>query len=297
MRYRSFVFAHCCAAVLAIAPWSARAQMPTLDSLRRMAPRLSYVFDGTVTARRVSDVPNAPASPNLMTVRVNRALQCPHGVGDYTGEQLTVLGVDSLSPPIGSRNWFLASGWITGAGLAVAEVTHVPLTTTDTGAAFVRQYATALQLNADSAFADEAAAARAIVTGVVISTRGIGGGGGQRVQRQSQGEITWLHADIVATRVFRGDSIPQGALVSVLFPSKAGSPLMSVPTVTLGETALFLLKWLASDSALAKRDRTANYYLPDSLAVRPLQDTTRVRAVLRAGAGTGLGTLSKPCAR
>jgi hypothetical protein len=269
--------------------------MPTLDSLRRLAPRLSYVFDGTVTARRVSDVPNAPASPNLMTVRVNRALQCPHGVGDYTGEQLTVLGLDSLSPPIGSRNWFLASGWITGSGLAVAELSHVPLTTTDTGAAFVRQYATALQLNADSAFAEEAAAARAIVTGVVVSTRGIGGD--PRVQRQSQAEITWLHADIVATRVFRGDSMPPGTVVSALVPSKAGSPLMSVPTVMLGENALFLLKWLASDSALARRDRTASYYLPDSLAVRPLQDTTRVRAVLRAGAGVGLGRLSAPCAR
>jgi hypothetical protein len=223
-------------------------------------------------------------------------LQCPHGVGDYTGEQLTVLGLDSLSPAIGSRNWFLASGWITGSGLAVAELSHVPLTTADTGAAFIRQYAMALQLNADSAFADEAAAARAIVSGVVISTRGIGTGN-QQMQRQTQGDVTWLHADIVATRVFRGDSIPQGALLAALFPSKAGSPLMSVPTVTVGMSALFLLRWLASDSALAKHDRTASYYLPDSLAVRPLSDTTRVRAVLRAGAGVGLGPLSKPCAR
>ena len=55
------------------------------------------------------------------------------------------------------------------------------------------------------------------------------------MQRQSQAEITWLHADIVATRVFRGDSMPPGTVVSALVPSKAGSPLMSVPTVMLGE--------------------------------------------------------------
>lgn len=295
---RSFPYAHVVlAAVAAVASLVHRstAQLPGVDSLRRLAPHLAYVFDGTVVSRGVSTVPNAPASPSMMQVRVHRALQCPHGVGDYTGERLTVLGTDSVSPPIGSRNWFLASGWITGSTVAVAELAHLPYTPADSGALFVRQYATALEMNADSVFADEAAQSVAILTGTVLSVHGIGSAH-QQVQRQSQGEITWLHADILPDRVFRPDTLT-GRRVAALFPSKAGSPLMSAPTVSVGLHALFLLRWLATDTTLAKRDKTASYYLADSLAVRPLSDTTRVRAVIRSGAGTGLGSLSAPCAR
>src|SRR2546427_379795 len=84
------------------------------------------IFVGTVTRVGAVAVPEVPASPRTVVVRVDQVLEKPSAVALATGDSVTVETRRPGSLKAGTQATFYTTGWIFGRGVAVREVGHEP---------------------------------------------------------------------------------------------------------------------------------------------------------------------------
>src|SRR3989454_3085364 len=84
------------------------------------------IFIGTVTQVGAVAVPEVPASPRTVVVRVDQVLEKPSAVALATGDSVTVETRRPGSLKAGTQATFYTTGWIFGRGVAVREVGHEP---------------------------------------------------------------------------------------------------------------------------------------------------------------------------
>src|SRR5256714_13960360 len=84
------------------------------------------IFTGTVPQVGAVAVPEVPASPRTVVVRVDQVLEKPAAVALATGDSVTVETVRAGSLKPGTQATFYTTGWIFGRGVAVREVGHEP---------------------------------------------------------------------------------------------------------------------------------------------------------------------------
>src|SRR5256885_9352201 len=84
------------------------------------------IFIGTVTQVGAVAVPEVPASPRTVVVRVDQVLEKPAAVALATGDSVTVETARAGSLKAGTQATFYTTGWIFGRGVAVREVGHEP---------------------------------------------------------------------------------------------------------------------------------------------------------------------------
>ncbi len=89
--------------------------------------RSSYVFTGTVREVGASTVKLVPAGDNTAVVRVDHVAKGDNTVGDFTGENVTVVLQKPKSVAVGDRFHFYTNPKVSSGSLAVEEVGHTPI--------------------------------------------------------------------------------------------------------------------------------------------------------------------------
>src|SRR5438128_4815952 len=84
------------------------------------------IFIGTVTQVGAIAVPEVPASPRTVVVRVDQVLEKPAPVALTAGDSVTVETARAGSLKAGIQATFYTTGWIFGRGVAVREVGYEP---------------------------------------------------------------------------------------------------------------------------------------------------------------------------
>src|SRR2546428_8522879 len=84
------------------------------------------IFIGTVTQVGAVAVPEVPASPRMVVVRVDQVLEKPAAVALATGDSVTVETARAGSLKAGTQATFYTTGWIFGRGVAVRGGGHEP---------------------------------------------------------------------------------------------------------------------------------------------------------------------------
>src|SRR5207247_9105151 len=109
------------AMLLAVAlscPGAAVAQM----SRAALVKQSDIIFIGTVTQVGAVAVPEVPASPRTVVVRVDQVLEKPAPVALTSGDSVTVETTRAGSLQPGIQATCYTTGWIFGRGVAVREV-------------------------------------------------------------------------------------------------------------------------------------------------------------------------------
>src|SRR5690349_3801274 len=94
------------------------AQLPSVDSLKQVLTRTTYVFQGIVQQWNAVADSSLVASPQTGIVNVTRVFACPQAVGEFRDERVTVRYPNAKALPAGSRAWFLGTGWVIGQQIA-----------------------------------------------------------------------------------------------------------------------------------------------------------------------------------
>src|SRR3989454_9344199 len=84
------------------------------------------IFIGTVTQVGAVAVPEVPASPRTVVVRVDQVLEKPAPVALTAGDSVTVETARAGSLKAGIQATFYTTGWIFGRGVAGREGGHEP---------------------------------------------------------------------------------------------------------------------------------------------------------------------------
>src|SRR5260221_5535085 len=107
-------------------PRKKKGQRPAqVSRLHDMVRGSGLIFTGTVVERGKSSVPAVAASPNLLTVRLDRSLRSDPVLGDLRGKTITVASRAPGALQAGDRAVFLTNSWIHGRGIAAREVEHL----------------------------------------------------------------------------------------------------------------------------------------------------------------------------
>ena len=92
-----------------------------------LLPRSSFVFEGVVREVKASTVKLVPAGDNTAVVRVARITKGADTVGDFTGDDITVVLQKPLSVRQGDRLVFFTNPKVSSKSLAVEETGHLAL--------------------------------------------------------------------------------------------------------------------------------------------------------------------------
>lgn len=113
-------------AIACLVPSSIGAQLitidPMADSLGKLRRTSTFAFRARIDSLHASTVRGVPASPHTIAVTPSVSLQCPHAVGSYSNEPVTVYVEDTTGLAPQQQWWFFASGWIIGERLGVRSV-------------------------------------------------------------------------------------------------------------------------------------------------------------------------------
>jgi len=149
------------------------AQMPTVDSLKQVLMRTTYVFQGVVQQwNAVADSSLTP-SPQTGIVNVTQVFACPQAVGEFGNERVTVRYPNPNALPAGSRAWFLGTGWVVGQQIATNVLSAIPIANDGESSTLVGRLRDAIKLGARDALEAAARAADIVALATVnsISTR------------------------------------------------------------------------------------------------------------------------------
>jgi len=123
--WNAVVHACACAIVVAV-PSLVHAQLitidPMADSLGKLRRTSTFAFQARIDSLHASTVKGIAASSHTIAVTPSASLQCPHAVGVYSNEPVTVYVADTTGLAPQQEWWFFASGWIIGDHLGVRSV-------------------------------------------------------------------------------------------------------------------------------------------------------------------------------
>jgi hypothetical protein len=166
-----------------------------------------------------------PAGPNLVVVRVDRALRVDPVLGDLRGKMITVAASapETLSP--GQRAVFFTNSWIHGRGIAVREVEHADIQEEERVASAVAHLPQAHLM-------DRLRSARLVVEAEVLRT--------DPVERKSfeRNVAYWVSAELRVVRVLYG--APTQSTI-VYFPTSDHPLWARAPRFSAGQRGIFIL--------------------------------------------------------
>jgi hypothetical protein len=262
------------AAAVAVAA-SARAQLPTTDSLAKLVPRASFVFVALVDSTPV------PASPGnafdhrlLARMQVIDTIQSPVTLKLHLGERVRLLLDTADVLPVGTRAVVFATGWLAGDQLSFLQVARFTVATRSEWKPFQAAYDSLRFVVERASF--QLTVAASDVTAVAAVTRVVQIPDTRPPIARSEHDPVWARVSIVPITVFKG-VVTTGRPVEVLAPTNRSHVWRRVPRLVVGDTALFVLAAIGSTSPLRSIDSTATFVLADSIAVRRSVDSVLVR--------------------
>jgi hypothetical protein len=236
-------------------------------SIQALSRSSSFVFAGTVLELGASNLRAVRARPNLVLVRVNRALRVDPVLGDLRGRSVTLETPTANQLKPGEQAVFFTQSWIHGEEVAVREVARVEVGHADEVAAAVARLP---ELHLGDRLADAAA----VVLAEVERTRRI-----PNLPRERRAPH-WSEATLRVEETLKGDA----SGLRLLFPTSESHHWYRAPRFRRRQRGVFLLHagdphatpWLA-DYGLDGRVVTAL----DPADVQPESEAGRVRTLLR----------------
>jgi hypothetical protein len=239
----------------------------------------SFVFVGTVTSPGKSAVEVLEPNPGLAVVRFDRGFIVNPVLGQLTGRPITVrlaqggAGTGAVRP--GQKFIFFTTAWVHGKEIAVAEVSRLPADD-KTEQEVARAVAALPELH----LSERIASAALIVDGAVTEIERAADVPGTA----SEHDPAWMRASIEVREVLKGGSSPAGggkrassakrAHASLLFPGSGDIAFRSMPRVSVGQKAVFLLHRGAG------RVPQADLIAPDPADVQSVEALPTIRRLI-----------------
>ena len=240
------------------------------------------IFIGTVTQVGAVAVPEVPASPRTVVVRVDQVLEKPAAVALATGDSVTVETARAGSLKAGTQATFYTTGWIFGRGVAVREVGHEPGRSPVVAAVQQQAVTRARALVIDADLKAHIQRAAMVVAGRVEQVRPAElTPAPVRAKRITEHDADWQEAIIQVDDGIKGAQA--GERVVVRFPGSRDVAWVGTPRFAVGQEGTFVLhKDSATGSPLTM---LAGQAVPAYTALHPVdvlskQDATRVRAMI-----------------
>jgi hypothetical protein len=279
--------------ICALEPASAKAQIPTPDSLQIILKRATYVFEGVVQRWNAVADSSLTATPRTARVQVRRVVICPQQVGEFGGEQVTIGFPDSSAAPAGTSAWFLGTGWSVGNHIATTVMAIVHAPTVSHVDSLLTNLREAIRLNAKDALRAMVTAADVVVLATVrsislpksapSSTRG------EYAERWSSVQLS-----VDSVRASRDTSktntpafaavwvVPRAALrsITILVPASIGYNATGASQLSPGAERLFLLDSVARRPNLRNVDSTAVAFVPRDANIRDVAEASLLGTAL-----------------
>jgi hypothetical protein len=254
----------------------------TQMSRAALVKQSDIIFIGTVTQVGAVAVPEVPASPRTVVVRVDEVLEKPAAVALAAGDSVTVETGRPGSLKAGTQATFYTTGWIFGKGVAVREVGHEPgrspVVAVDQRDAVVRARR---EVN-DADLRAHIQKAAMVVAGRVEQVRPAElTAAPTRPKRITEHDPDWQEAIIQVEQGLKGAQA--GDQVVVRFPGSPDVAWVGAPKFTVGQEGTFLLHKDSTTGSpltmIAGRSVPA-YTALHKLDVFSTQDAPRIRAMI-----------------
>jgi hypothetical protein len=282
------------AAALGLAQ-SAHAQVPTADSIRQLLTRATYLFQGVVTKWGATAAPALKPSSQTGVVRVSATLACPHEVGDFTGEDVTVLASRATHVPVGAPTWFFATGWSIGTTVSVTLTATVPAPGAPRSDSLTANFHRAVFLGKRAAAQAAAHVANEIMLATVNSVAHAASRGHEQ---ESEHAVRWAALGVTFDSLWgiaRWDTVSKGHTTpvygwtpppasprrtEVLVPEAVAFAEMGTPRLAPDTQRIFLLELISRRPNLRVLDRHATAFVPDASSVLLPADARLLGAAL-----------------
>ena len=278
------------------------AQMPTVDSLKQVLTRTTYVFQGVV--QQWNAVADSSLTPSAQTgiVNVTQVFACPQAVGEFGNERVTVRYPNPSALPAGSRAWFLGTGWVVGQQIATNVLSAVPVANDGESSTLVGRLRDAIKLGARDALQAAARASDIVALATVnsISTRPKFVGllpvipatdTAARREYAERWSVVQLTIDSVPGSRDTSTSGPPSFAASwvppdkslrsiaILAPAATGYYTTTLNQLSPNSSWLFLLDRVTRRPHLLSFDSSAVAFVPDESGIRPASDAAMLGPV------------------
>jgi hypothetical protein len=277
---RAVVYAQVLMALVAasgVAP-GACAQVPTADSIRHLLTRATYVFEGVVTRWGAVADPALTPSTHTGIVRASRTLACPHEVGDFTGEDVTVLASNATHVPVGAPTWFFGTGWAIGSSVSITVTSAVPAPSAPVSDSLAAGFQRAVFLGKRAAVQAAAHVASEIMLATVNT---VAHAASPNAPREGEHAVRWAVLGVTYDSLWafiRWDTLAKPKPVQVdgwtpppasprateiLVPEEVAFSPAGAPLLPPGSKRIFLLQLMSRRPNLGPLDRKATAFAPD----------------------------------
>jgi len=279
------------------------AQMPTVDSLKQVLTRTTYVFQGVVQQwNAVADSSLTP-SPQTGIVNVTQVFACPQAVGEFGNERVTVRYQNPRALPAGSRAWFLGTGWVIGQQIATNVLSAVPVANDGESSALEERLRDAIRLGTREALVATAHAADIVAIATVDSLsqqpKYVGllpilpaadtAGRQEYAERWSTVHLTVdsvpgaRDTSTAGPKAFAPSWVPPDKSlrnITILAPAATGYYTTTLNTLSRGSPWLFFLDSLKRRPNLLNVDPHAVAFVPDDAGIHAVSDAALLGPVL-----------------
>lgn len=251
--------------------------MPT-PKVEDLTQRSQFVFAGTVVALQAATMSAVPITPTTMVVKVDEVIHAPAGLGDHTGQEITVQAEKQWKLQVGDRAIFYTNGWLYGQSLAVLAigVQRVRKST-----ARQRQRVTlSIQNRADQELQTHLASANLVIVGKVADVQEIPSDSrliaplSSPTRPVSEHDPQWQQAVIDVESVEKGN-LAEGRVV-VPFPASQDVMWYQVPKFHTGQEGIFLLHTDQDVRGLAREALAVLH----PLDIQPKDQLERIRTLI-----------------
>jgi hypothetical protein len=250
---------------------SAQPNMPERDAVEQ-AP---FIFKGTVSKTRASNVAAVPAAPDTAVVRVDEILKAPDVFRAFAKKTITVKLKPGTSVRAEQRALFLTAGWMYGDSIAVREVALASPTLDS--AALTDLIADVERAKGDRALSGRIAASATVVAGRVADVSPLQAA--DKAGLRSEHDPDFWRAEIEVIGVEKPGA-RVGERVTVFFPHSTDEFWLKSPKLSNGQQAIFLLHKVPPDARDLKFAADSGYLVTDALDVQPLGTLDRVRSLI-----------------
>jgi hypothetical protein len=248
---------------------------PTVEDLTQ---RSQFVFAGTVVALQAATMSAVPITPTTMIVKVDEVIHAPVGLGDHTGQEITVQAEKQWKLQAGDRAIFYTNGWLYGQSLAVLAI-GVRKVRKSTARQHQRVTAS-VQNRADQELQNHLAQANLVIVGKVADVQEMPSNSPliaalpSPTRPVSEHDPQWQQAVIDVESVEKGNLT--GGTAVVPFPASQDVRWYQVPKFHPGQEGVFLLHTDQDVRGLARGAPTSLH----PLDIQPKDQLERIRKLI-----------------
>jgi hypothetical protein len=259
------------------------------DSAALLAAQLrsTFVFHGVVIARNVRRPSDLATRLPTALVLVKRVYSAPASSGLFASESVTVVLSDTvgIGPSVGADALFYAAGWYAGTQIGLREVMRMDKPTPQELADFA-QYRARLQIGYEEwSLQQRLATADIVVVGRVRAATTIDPQQYTKSRDEHLPVYRYLTVDSLAW--LKGDSSIANNALAVLYTTSQGYGGLYGLRIAPGDRRIFALNRFVASAQPGMPllpllpPNQPQFFLPDSVSLRPLADTGTVRRFLR----------------